>query len=78
LSLVTVRVFVTSDCACPAVAEAGPATTGAQVIEAMSPSAKAGELMIRAPAAEMVTRPAAALSFFRTSSPCYRNWHETH
>jgi hypothetical protein len=61
------------------VADAGLATADTPVIEAMSLlSANAGVLVIRAPAAAMVTRPAAALSFFRTSSPCYRNWHETH
>jgi len=53
------------------------ADTVLAVTPVMSPSAKAGVLAIRAPAAAMVTRPAAALSFFRTSSPCYRKWHET-
>jgi hypothetical protein len=54
---------------CTAVADTGLATADTAVIEVMALSAKAGVLVIRAPAAAMVTRPAAALSFFRTSSP---------
>jgi hypothetical protein len=76
--LASVRVPVDAVACCAVVADAGLATADALVNEAMSPAANAGVLVIRAPAAAMVTRPAAALSFFRTSSPCYRNWHETH
>jgi hypothetical protein len=40
------------------------------------PSADAGDAVIKALAAAMVNRPAAALVFFRTSSPCREKWHE--